>query len=71
MKESVRQVPALTPEKRAQITEIQDFLIDRLVEHREASERGHVWRAQALEGEIEELRPEKENVVTWATNGSN
>jgi hypothetical protein len=71
MEESVRQVPALTPEERARITEMQDLLIDRLVEHREATERGHVWRTQELEDEIEELRREKENVVIWATNGSN
>ena len=67
----MRQVPALTPEEWARSTENQDLLNDRLVEHREATERGHVWRAQELEDEIEELRREKENVVTWATNGSN
>jgi hypothetical protein len=71
MEELVRQAPTLTPEERARITEIQDLLIDRLVEHREATERGHVWRAQELDGEIEELRREKEDVVTWATSGSN
>jgi hypothetical protein len=68
MEESMRHAPALTPEERARITEIQDLLIDRLVEHREATQRGHMWRAQELESEIEELRREKENVVTWATN---
>ena len=66
----MRQAPALTPEERARITEIQDLLIDRLVEHREATQRGHMWRAQELASEIEELRREKENVVTWSTHVS-
>ena len=66
----MRQTPALTPEERARITEIQDLLIDRLVEQKEAAERGHGWRAQELESEIEELRREKENVVTWSTHVS-
>ncbi len=60
----------LVPEERARITEIQDLLIERFVEHREAIEEGQEVRAKELEAEISELRREKENVTRWAAVGS-
>ena len=60
----------LAPEERARITEIQDLLIERFVEHREAIEEGQEVRAKELEAEISELRREKENVTRWAAVGS-
>ena len=60
----------LVPEERARITEIQDLLIERFVEHKEAIEEGQEVRAKELEAEIEELQREKENVTRWAAVGS-
>ncbi len=60
----------LGPEERARITEIQDLLIERFVEHKEAIEEGQEVRARELEAEINELQREKENVTRWAAVGS-
>lgn len=60
----------LTPEERARITELQDLLIDRFVEHKEAIGDGRDARARALEAEIEELLREKEEIEKWAAVGS-
>jgi hypothetical protein len=60
----------LAPEERARITEIQDLLIERFVEHQEAIEDGQEVRAKELEGEISELQREKENVTKWEAAGS-
>ena len=60
----------LTPEERARITELQDLLIDRFVEHREASAEGEEERIRKLDGEIDDLLREKEGVEKWATAGS-
>ena len=57
----------LTPEERAKITEIQDLLIDRYVEQKEALERGKRIRAKEIEAEIKELQQEKEKIEEWAT----
>jgi hypothetical protein len=57
----------LTPEERARITEIQDLLIDRYVERKEALERGKRIRAKEIETEIKELQQEKERIEEWAT----
>ena len=59
MEALLKQDQALPPEERARIIEIQDLLIDRFVEHREATEKGQAWRAKELEAEIEELQNEK------------
>jgi hypothetical protein len=56
----------LTPEERARITEIQDFLIDRYVEQKEALERGDDARAKEIALQIKELQREKEEIVEWA-----
>ena len=60
----------LTPEERARIAEIQDLLIDRFVEHREAAAEGEDERVKRLEAEIDDLLREKEEVEKWATLGS-
>jgi hypothetical protein len=60
----------LTPEERARITELQDLLIDRFVEHREAMAEGEEERIRELEAEIDDLLREKEEVEKWATVGS-
>ncbi len=60
----------LTPKERARITELQDLLIDRLVEHREAVADAQEERVKTLEAEIDHLLREKEEVEKWATVGS-
>ena len=60
----------LTPEERARITELQDLLIDRFVEHREATANGQEERVKTLEAEIDSLLREKEEVEKWAAVGS-
>jgi hypothetical protein len=55
----------LTVEERARITEIQDALIDRYVERKEAIQEGNRCRAIALEFEIKELLREKEKIKQW------
>ncbi len=49
----------LIPEERVRLTEIQDLLIDRYVEQKEALEEGNRCRAIELEFEIKELLREK------------
>jgi hypothetical protein len=49
----------LIPEERARITKIQDLLIDRYVEQKEALDEGNRCRAMELEFEIKELLREK------------
>jgi hypothetical protein len=60
----------LTPEERARVAELQDLLIDRFVEHREATADGQEDRVKTLEAEIDHLLREKEEVEKWATVGS-
>ena len=62
----MRQYDGLTPEERARITEIQDFLIDRYVEQKEALERGDALRAKEIARESKELQHEKEEIKEWA-----
>ena len=49
-------------EERARITDIQDSLIERYVEQKEAIQEGNRCRAIELEFEIKELRREKERI---------
>ena len=56
----------LTPEERARIIEIQDSLIERYVEHKEALQEGRKIRAKELEVEINDLLREKEEIEEWA-----
>jgi hypothetical protein len=60
----------LTPEERARITELQDLLIGRFLEHRGAAADGQEERIKTLEAEIDDLLREKEEVEKWATVGS-
>ena len=60
----------LTPEERARITELQNLLIDRFIEHREASANGQEERVKTLEAEIDSLLREKEEILKWAAIGS-
>lgn len=60
----------LTPEERARITELEDLLIDRFVEHREATAEGEEERVKRLEAEIDDLLRKKVEVEKWATLGS-
>ena len=48
------------------ITEIQDSLIERYVEQKEAIDEGNRRRAIALEFEIKELLCEKKKIKCWA-----
>ena len=60
----------LTPEERARITELQDLLIDRFVEHREAVAEGKEERVRTVEAQIDSLLREKEEIEKWAAVGS-
>jgi len=60
----------LTPEERARITERQDMLIERFVEHKDAVAGGQEARAKELLAEIDGLFREKEEVEKWAAVGS-
>ena len=60
----------LTPEERARITELQDLLIERFVDHREAVADGQEERVRSVEAEIDNLLREKEEIEKWAVLGS-
>ena len=60
----------LTPEERVRITELQDLLIERFVEHREAVAEGQQERVKSVEAEIDRVLREKEEILKWAVLGS-
>ena len=60
----------LTPEEQARIIELQDLLIKRFVEQREAVAEGQEDRAKTVEAEIDSLLREKEEIEKWAAVGS-
>jgi len=60
----------LTPEERARIMQLQDLLIDRFVEHREATAAGQEERVKIVEVEIDGLLAEKAEIEKWAVVGS-
>jgi hypothetical protein len=60
----------LTPEERARIMELQDLLIERFVEHREAMAEGQKERVKTVEAEIDSILREKETIEKWAVLGS-
>jgi hypothetical protein len=60
----------LTPEERAKIMELQDLLIDRFVEYREAAAAGQEERVKTVGAEIDSLLHEKEEIEKWAAVGS-
>jgi hypothetical protein len=60
----------LTPEEKARIMALQDMLIERFVEHREAMAEGQEERVRTVEAEIDSLLREKEDIEIWAAVGS-
>ena len=60
----------LTPEEQARVMQLQDLLIERFVEHREAVAEGQEERVRMVEAEIDSLLREKEEIEKWATVGS-
>jgi hypothetical protein len=60
----------LTPQERARITELQDLLIERFVEHRKAVADGQDERVNTVEAEIDSLLREKAEIEKWAAVGS-
>ena len=58
----MKQDGCLTVEERARITEIQDSLIERYVEQKEAIREGNRCRTKELEFEIRELLREKDKI---------
>ena len=60
----------LTPEERVRITELQDLLIERFVEHREAVAAGQEDRVKTVEARIDSLLREKEEIERWVVLGS-
>jgi hypothetical protein len=53
-------------EERDRITDIQDLLIERYVEQKEAIREGDRCRAIELEFQIKELRREQHKIRDWA-----
>ena len=60
----------LTPEERARVMQLQDLLIARFVEHREAVAEGKEERVRTVEAQIDSLLREKEQIEKWAAVGS-
>ena len=60
----------LTPEERARVVQLQDLLIERFVEHREAVAEGQEERVRTVEAQIDSLLREKKEIEKWATVGS-
>ena len=60
----------LSPEERARIMELQDLLIDRFVEHRQAVAEAQEECVKTVEAEIDSLLREKEEIEKWAAVGS-
>ena len=61
---------SLTPEERARVIEVQDLLIERFVEYREATAGERQDCAAELEAEIDGLLREKKEIEMWAVAGS-
>jgi hypothetical protein len=49
---------------------LQDLLIERFVEHREAMAEGQEERVKTVEAEIDRLLREKADIEKWAAVGS-
>jgi len=60
----------LTEQEHARIRELQDLVIECFVEHRRATANGQAERVKVLEGEIDNLLREKQEIEKWATVGS-
>ena len=60
----------LTPEEQARVMQLQDLLIERFVEQREAVAEGQEERVGTVEAQIDSLLREKEEIEKWAAVGS-
>jgi hypothetical protein len=56
-------------EEQTRIVELQELLIDRFVEYREAAANGEVGWAKDLEAEIDILLKEKREIDKWVPLG--
>jgi hypothetical protein len=57
---------ALTPEERAEVMRIQDRLIELFVDQGDAVAAGNSARADVLQGEIDDLLRERDDIRMWA-----
>jgi hypothetical protein len=57
---------ALTPEERAEVMRIQDRLIELFVDRGAAVAAGNSARAGVLQGEIDDLLRERDDIRMWA-----
>ena len=58
---------SLTPEERAEVMRIQDRLIELFVDRGDAVAAGNSARADTLQGEIDDLLRERDDIRIWAT----
>jgi hypothetical protein len=59
--------PTLTPEEQAQVLNIQDRLIGLFVDRDGAMATGNASRAGMLQGEIDDLMRQRDDIKLWAT----
>ena len=57
---------SLTPEERAEVMRIQDRLIELFVDRGDAVAAGNSARADSLQGEIDDLLRERDDIRIWA-----
>jgi hypothetical protein len=57
---------SLTPEERAEVMRIQDRLIELFVDRGDAVAAGNSARADTLQGEIDDLLRERDDIRIWA-----
>ena len=57
---------ALTPEERAEVMRIQDRLIELFVDRGDAVAAGNAARDGVLQGEIDDLLRERDDIRMWA-----
>jgi hypothetical protein len=59
---------SLTPEEQASVMQIQDRLIELFVDRGDAVAAGNQARAEALQGEIDDLLRERDDIRMWAAS---
>ena len=57
---------SFTPEERAEVMRIQDRLIELFVDRGDAVAAGNSARADSLQGEIDDLLRERDDIRMWA-----
>jgi len=65
-----QQQKRLSNSRGASPDQLQDLVIDRFVEHREAVAEGQEERVRTVEAQIDSLLREKEEIEKWAAVGS-